>query len=53
MHFFKQYVENKKVSLNLKKKRPKETKQSKDNANGQEGRDEGDEQGRAVGGVGD
>lgn len=54
MHPFKQYVESKKVSVNLKKKkRPKENKWSKDKqtANGQESRDEGDEQGRAVGGL--
>lgn len=54
MHAFKQYIESKKISLNFKKN-SKGMKQSKDiqTANGQEGRDVGDEKGRAVGGVGD
>lgn len=54
MHAFKQHVENKKVNLNFKKN-PKGMKQSKDiqTANRQDGRDVRDEEGKAVGGVGD
>lgn len=54
VHAFKQHVENKKVNLNFKKN-PKGMKQSKDiqTANRQDGRDVRDEEGKAVGGVGD